>query len=321
VSANTSAPQPQADQPAAGESTDYSLWEVVSNRMDELARMLSQVEMRLLMRIWKLQQRNPDGIKIDNRQLANDCHISRSGIPAALRNLRRLCLLTTRAGDTRNAGVYRACAFDAIQISGPKIGPLTGNQRPENRATVDLFSGHGGPISGPPPLDPKGLAAAAAALDFDFASLTLIDRVLSAKAKNSDAQDLQRFRRRLHGYFAKFGRDGNGRAVQFPKPPPDEIVAQFLALADPARLETMLDNLTLDAQTAGAHHPATRSAYNPYNYVWFVTIGLSRIHGIDFRVQKRARAALRDVKKHQPPEPEQLPLPDVAAIARSKAMK
>jgi hypothetical protein len=316
VSADTSA-QPQPDQPAASEATSYSLWEVVSSRVDELAAALTHVEFRLLIRIWKLQQRSPGGVKIDSRQLAKDCNIARSGIYAAADKLIGLSLLTRRKGNTRTATFYRVCAFDAIRISGPKIGPLTAPQWSENRTTVDLFSDHSGPIIGPPPLDPKGLAAAAAALDFDFASLSLINRVLSAKPKNTDAQDLQRFRSRLHGYFAKFGRDGNGRAVQFPHPPQDDIVAQFLALAEPARLETMLDNLTLDAQTAGAHLEATKSAYNPWTYGWFITIGLSRIHGIDFRTQKQARAALRDVKRRPAPsQPEQIELPDIAELAR-----
>lgn len=316
MSADTSA-QPQPDQPAAGEATSYSLWEVVSSRVDELAQQLSTVEFRIVIRIWKLQQSSPGGVRIDNRELATACNIARSGIPGALKRLRELSLITFRPGNTRQATIYRACAFDTLQISGPKIGPLTASQWPENRATVDLFSGHSGPIIGPPPIEEQRLTAAAASLDLEFASLTLIDRVLSAKIKDHDANDLAHFRRRLHGYFAKFGRDERGRPVQSPHPPPDDIVAQFLAIAEPRRLETMMDNLELDAIAARAHEPATRSPLNPWNYAWFVTIGLSRVHGIHFQTTKKVRAALRDVKRHpRPPEPEQQPLIDVAALAK-----
>ncbi len=79
--------------------------------------------MRVLLRIWSQQQHSPEGIRIDSRQLAKDCHIARSGIYPALANLTSLGLLTMRRGNTRNASFYRASAFDAIAISGPKIGP------------------------------------------------------------------------------------------------------------------------------------------------------------------------------------------------------
>jgi hypothetical protein len=145
----------------------------------------------------------------------------------------------------------------------------------------------------------------------------LIDRVYSSKPQDHDKADLAALRRILHGYYAKFGRDEQGHAVQAPHPPQDDVTAKVLAVADLHRIETMMDNLTLDAINAGAHQPGTNAALNPQQYIWFVTIALSRIHGIHFSVTKKIRAALRDVKRHpRPPEPEQQPLIDVAALAK-----
>jgi hypothetical protein len=273
----------------------------------------------VLLELSRRQISSPGGVKASSRELAKSCGIARSNTQKAIDQLTQKCKITARQGTATNSATYRVNIFDTLRMGGPITGPppglITG-------PPLALFQGHPGPVLGPPPTDPKGLAAAAAALDFDPTSLGLIDRVLSAKPKKADPQDLQRFRARLHGYMAKFGRDGNGRAVQFPHPPSDEIVAQFLAIDDPNALDTMLSNLILDAQNAGAHLPNSRTAYNPWNYVWFLTIALSRRHGIDFRSQKQARAILRDVKKRPaPPEPEQLALPDVAALARKKAMK
>jgi hypothetical protein len=150
----------------------------------------------------------------------------------------------------------------------------------------------------------------------------LIYRVISSKPKDHDPDDLAAFRNALHSYYAKFGRDERGQPVNYPHPPPDDIVAQFMAIAEPPRLEVMLSNLGIDAMSAQAHMPATRSSLNPWNYAWFITIGLSRIHGIHFQTTKKVRAALRDVKrKPRPPEPKQIELPDmVADLARRKAM-
>jgi hypothetical protein len=150
--------------------------------------------------------------------------------------------------------------------------------------------------------------------------LGLIDRVLSAKAKDVYPDDVAHFRRRIGSHYAKFGRDHNGRPLQHPHPPPDEIVAQFLAIGTPGRMETMLDALMLEAAEAEATNKGT-DATRPYNYAWFITVGLSRVHGIHFQVTRKARAILREVKrKPAPPQPEQIELPDIAALARKKTM-
>jgi hypothetical protein len=93
-----------------------------------------------------------------------------------------------------------------------------------------------------------------------------------------------------------------------------------MAIAEPPRLEVMLSNLGIDAMGAKAHLPDTRSSLNPWNYAWFITLGLSRIHGINFQTTKKVRAALRDVKRQPAPQPQQIELPDIADLARRKAM-
>lgn len=332
MSADTSAQPDKREQPPEEHAADprddvprYSQNQLKADRLfvigscaktlADRAKSLPGIELKLLIQLWNTQQTNPNGFRIDGRKLAQACQIARSGMYAALQHLVELCLITRRAGNTRDATYYRVCMFDSIQISGPIFGPLASPRWSENRTTVDLFSDHSGPIIGPAPVEEQRLAAAAASLDLEFTSLTLIDRVLSSKPRDHDKDDVAAWRHRLHGYYAKFGRDGAGRPVQSPHPPPDDIVAQFLAITEPARLETMMDNLELDAITARAHQPGTRSSLNPYNYAWFVTLGLSRVHGIHFQTTKKVRAALRDVKR-RPAEPEQQPLIDVRELAR-----
>jgi hypothetical protein len=290
------------------------------------SRILTRAQFALFCNIWELQQASPNGLRISARQLAKACNISKSNMLPAIRALTELCILTWRKGGTTDKSFYRVCAFDTIAMGGPVLGPpqpetvvLFQDHRPPQ---VVLFQDQGGPILGPPPIEEQRLAAAAAALDLDVDSLRLINRVLMGKPQDHDQGDLAHFRARLHAYFQTFGRDDRGKPLHNPHPPPNEVVAQFLSIAPPDRLSTMLSNLEIDAVAANAHHPATRSALNPYNYGWFTIIGLSRVHGIHFQVQRKARAALRDVKRRPaPPQPEQIELPDIAALAAKKAMR
>src|ERR1035441_8194931 len=173
-----------------------------------------------------------------------------------------------------------------------------------------------------PATENTALAAAAASLDLDEASLRLIDRVYSSKLQDHPPDDLAAIQQRLYGYFRKFGRGDDGRPIANPHPPDPHVAATLLAIAELNRLETMLDNLELDAMATKAYLPSTKSSLNPYSYGWFSIIALSRIHGIHFHKTKKARAALRDVKrKPRQPQPEQIDLPDIAALAKQKAMQ
>ena len=92
--------------------------------------------------------------------------------------------------------------------------------------------------------------------------------------------------------MCKLGRDEANQPTPHAHPPHDDLVAQFLTLADPRRLLTMLDSLLCDRYTC-------------YSYGWFVTVGLQRIHGIHFQEVRKARAALR--RREAPGRPRQAP--------------
>jgi hypothetical protein len=113
----------------------------------------------------------------------------------------------------------------------------------------------------------------------------------------------------LHGYMRKFGRDETNRPIPEPHPPTPDLVAQFLAIAEPRRLGTLLDSLALDRKTC-------------HSYGWFVAVALQRIHGITVNAQKAIRAQLRDVKKPKPPEPEQTNfLAEISSLAKTKGFR
>jgi len=324
VSANTSAPQPQADQPAPSDATDYALSEVKLQALADLAPKLKEAELRLILELSRRQLASPGGVRVSSRDLAEACKMGRRNVQYALDALAKRNLITARQGTATSAAIYRVNVFDTVRMGGVVMTPPPPAQGwlggVEATPPVASLQRQGGVFTTPPPTENTALAGAGAPLDFERTAYALIDRVLSGKPKDHDADDLAAFRNYLHSYYTKFGRDDRGRPVNNPHPPPDDLVAQFMAIAPTGRLETMLSNLGMDAMNAKAHLPSTRSSFNPYSYGWFITIGLSRVHGISFQATRQARAALRDVKR-TPPQPEQLEIPDVAAIARSKAMK
>lgn len=168
----------------------------------------------------------------------------------------------------------------------------------------------GVPFADTPPTENTALNPTSAAVSISTASLQLIDRVLSAKSTNFDRDCLVAFRNWLHGYMQKLGRDEANRPLANPHPPSDDLVAQFLAIAEPRRLGTLLDSLLLDQQTC-------------HSYGWFVTVALQRIHGLHFREIREARAALKLVRsggRVADPEWQQQTLDTIGEIAKAKKL-
>jgi hypothetical protein len=150
----------------------------------------------------------------------------------------------------------------------------------------------------------------------------LIDQILSAKASKLDKDDVAAYRHWMHGYMARFGRDETNRQYDLehvPHPPADDLVAQFLTVADPRQLARLMQDLFTERKTC-------------YSYAWFVTVAMQRCAGINWEIQKKARAILHDVKhtKRQR-QAEQLTIYDdadagdlravVAAVAGSKTFR
>jgi hypothetical protein len=323
VSADTGA-QPQFDPPDQPQDTRLSVIRSWFSTLADLAPTLKEAELRVLLELSRRQLASPDGIRASGRDLATACKCGRRNVQYALDSLTSRNLITTRQGTPTSPAAYRVAAFDTVRIGGVATTPPPPAQRPTGgvATTPPLASlhRHGGVITTPPLFENAPLLDRAAPLDFERTSYALIDRVLSAKTSKTDRDELARFRQYLASYFSRFGRDDRGQPLQSPPPPTDDLVAQFLAIAEPARMATMLDNLSIDALAAHAHHPGSRGALNPTNYAWFITVALSRVHGISFQVTRKIRADLREVKR-QRQEPEQIALPDMQDLARKKSMK
>jgi hypothetical protein len=115
----------------------------------------------------------------------------------------------------------------------------------------------------------------------------LIDQILCAKAKNFEKEDIEHARRWMHGYMARFGRDEDNHPFiegNPPHPPNDDLVAQFLTVADPRQLARLMQELFIERKEC-------------HSYAWFVTVAMQRCAGIRWEVQKKARAILQDVKR------------------------
>jgi hypothetical protein len=126
----------------------------------------------------------------------------------------------------------------------------------------------------------------------------------------------------MQGYMARFGRDEDNHPYDLqraPHPPHDDLVAQFLTVADPRSLGRLMQELFMERKTC-------------YSYAWFVTVAMQRCAGIRWERQKQARAILQDVKRtKRQAHAEQLTIYDdadagdlravVAAVARSKTLR
>lgn len=253
----------------------------------DLAPTLKEAELRVLLELTRRAASNAHHtLRASSRDLATACKLGRPNVQHALDSLSKRGLITIRQGSATQSAAYQVNTLNtskmvATQHSHP---PASGWTR--NDATLAMFDSQGGYFTEPPPTENKGLPAAAPSVD-DLPRLTpILDRVLTSKISHHDKATLETFRAWLHGYMCKLGRDDRNQPTPHAHPPDLEIVAQFLAVAEPGRLGAMLDSLLLDRKTA-------------YSYAWFVTVALQRIHGIAWTETKKARAALRVVKAGQ----------------------
>lgn len=149
------------------------------------------------------------------------------------------------------------------------------------------FGDHPGPQGGPPPTENKELTGAAAALDLNPDTTTILDRVIRARKKDYNADQIATARNWLLGYRRKLGRAPTCH------PPDDDICAQFLAIADWETLQKTLYELFRQQIPPGD------------NDAWFVAVALNRIHGFKpdaLKTRKQALKLVKPAKQHQQPD-------------------
>jgi hypothetical protein len=249
--------------------------------------------LRVLLELTRRQLHHPGGVRISSRDLAEACKASRRNVQYALDSLTKRLLITARQGTATQPATYRVNITDTVRIAkterigGAVTTPPPAKGRSRNDATLALFQRHPGVVTTPPPTENTALARAAAASDLDLASLGLIDQILCAKARNFEKEDIEANRHWMQGYMARFGRDETNRPYDLehaPHPPSDNLVAQFLTVAETPHLEHLKQELFMERKTC-------------YSYGWFVTVALQRCAGLRWEVQKQARAILTEVKR------------------------
>lgn len=275
----------------------------------------------MLLELYRRQLRTGRAVKAGSRELATACKIGRSNAVTALDSLTTRSLITTRQGTATAPAVHRVNILNTVRIE--RIGGVKGTPPPpkqwgQNDTTLELFQHHPGVFPTPPPTENTALLRAALASDFDSATLRLIDQILSAKARKFEKDDIANCRRWMQGYMARFGRDEDNRPYDLehaPHPPADDLVAQFLTVADPRQLARLMQELFIEKKTC-------------YSYAWFVTVAMQRCAGIRWEVQKQARAILQDVKRtKRQQQAEQLTIyddagaGDIAAVVAAAAAK
>lgn len=296
-------PQDAADPPAV--ATHYSLSEAPIEALADLAPTLKEAELRIYLELMRQEIHSGAAVTASSRQIATWCKIARSKAIPAIDSLTKRGLLTTRQGSANRTAIYQVNALQTVRIvqtGGPFRGPLEPETwSPKGTTQVPLRDGSG-PLRGPGPADSKALAPAATALDNFRLQNPTLDRVLKCKVSDFDKTTVEFFRRALHSYMAKFGRDEANRRYAdtgaVPHPPDNDVVARFLAVSEPHRLMPLIESLSYEAERD--------DTLQPHSYPWFVYVGLSRLAGIHFSATRQAEQQFRLHKRGQrtaPPAP------------------
>jgi hypothetical protein len=295
-------PQPAPAKAGAAEALAHAL-----RLIAELAPTLRERNLRVLIALTHHFGHTPDlKGQASSRQLAVIAGLSRSNVQTAIDELADQRLITATAGTATAAATYTLefmrTAVMSGTIPGPPPGLFQGQGGLMPGPQADLFQGQGGLTPGPPSIEER--ASGRASIDPISSTTDPIDRMLHAKPKHFDPAELATARRLLHGYQLKFGKDPHAHA------PDDEILAQFLAVAQWPELHRVIYNeLMPDRETPGE------------KYSWYVTVALQKIYGIKPQLVKARRAQLRLVKDLQDLNPpraiagEQQPLIEHAAAA------
>jgi hypothetical protein len=299
--ADTDQQHADANPPTATPVTQYSLSAPAIEALADLAPTLKEAEIRVYLELMRREIRTGAAVTASSRDLANCCKLARSKTVPALDSLTKRGLLTTRQGTAKAPAIYQVNALRTVPLRGPLKGPppTANGWNPKGTTQVPLWD-HRGPQGGPPPTENKALTPAAGSLDNFRLENPILNRVLTCTVSNHDKDLVDTFRHSLHSYMAKFGRDSDNRRYldtgAVPHPPDNAIVARFLAIGEPHRLMNLIQDLSFEAER--------NTALQPYNYAWFVQIGLSRVHGIHWTQRKAAEQKLRLHKRGQAPPPE-----------------
>ena len=283
------APEPPTENRGA---TEYPLSEAPQSDTQTLAKLapdMKEAALRVLIHLRALTAAaGSDTITISTTALATQTKLAQSAVRRALAELAASIYITVSKATPTKPTAIQVNAFKTASIPVRSSVPLRGTPCASKGHTGCLFEAHPVPLKGTPPTENTALARAAAASDLDPKLLILIDHVHSAKAKNFDRTSIEAFRRWLHGYMAKCGRNAAGDRYADtgnpPHPPSDDQVAQVLAIADERTVTRALETLLTDG-------------HEPTSYYWFVAVLLQRIHGVTIAQRKAATARLVDVKR------------------------
>jgi DNA-binding MarR family transcriptional regulator len=278
--------------------TSYTLSEVVETGLKRLAARAPKMrerELRVLLYLESItEQGPPHATRASLREIAKATGLAISNVQAAIVELGQKDHISRVPGTATKPSFIHVHTHSVIQTGVPITGTPKKGTPPkgceQERYTAYLFQDEGAPITGTPPDENAALPAAAPRVDLDSDFKSLIDRVLSAKPKNQNPNEMAAARKWMHGYATKFPSPDN----QKPHPPDETACAQLLAVAPWPRIERMFYDLTAERQTAG------------YNWAWFVVVALQRIHGISATKQKQTREQLKLIgrQKGKIPDPQ-----------------
>jgi hypothetical protein len=279
-------------------------------RITSIAKGLTKAELHLVVELAsRLDVEGGLTARASSRDLAEQTGLARASIQTAIDSLNRKGFLHSDSGTSIRPAAHRLTFLEFVEnsVSGPTAEPQVAQNLGQAGLTVSpvvaQISGQGGP--GPRPLVVQSLSQGgpnseplangkstaydqpykqrarvrADSIEKDFDKV--IDRLQRAQKSDFDEEIFELVRNRIASHHAKFAREANRLSAL----PDDKITAQFLAIAEWPKLESLLFDLASERKEAG------------YSYGWYITVALQRIHGIPPSRLQEMRAQLNHARK------------------------
>lgn len=265
------------------------LSEAIRDRLDAiatLARSLSETELRVLIELARRANAPEWTCKVSLKDLVAATGSSRRSVIDTIATLGKRSLITSRRAIGRDPSGFRIEALRTVQM-GATTAPITGattapsaTTAPIKGATTAPVTGSTGATTAPIDTENQQVPADPSSVDISIDPDPIINRLLKAHPSQFPAPDLVWAKQWLGTYACKFPAPSN----PYPKEPDDWAAAQFLSIATRPRLEALLYELMAERKESG------------WNYAWFASVALQRIHGIAPAALAAARAEQKKIK-------------------------
>ena len=270
-----------------------------------LAHTLGEAQLRVLLALASKAQAPWWTVKASLTELRETTKCGRPNIVAAIAELSRRNIITTRPGNRSEKTAFMLNLTRPLVLKGGSVAEPPHAKGGSAVEPPNWFRSETTPPAGGSAVEPRGFAtepppykerahAPRASIDSikerEQDRSSVIDAILTAKPADHPAEELDFVRRNLTGYCAKFppaSWDGTG-ATPNATPPDDLIAAQILSVTSPRRFQELITLLASRRVTPG------------YEWSWWVTVVAQRCAGVK---PETLAARRRGLRIERPPSP------------------